>query len=186
MPRRLLALAAALMIATACAKPGPPPAAASSPIPVDGKSAKLDAVDTHKYLQYGVAIHIDAPPERVWAVLTDAERYPEWNSTVKSVQGRIDAAQTIKLVAHIAPKRTFKLLISDFQPGARLVWEDGNNAFKGVRTFTLTPSGDGTDIQMVEAYNGAMVKMIAPKLPDLGPDFEAFAADLKAEAEAGA
>ena len=39
------------------------------------------------------AVHIDAPPERVWEVLCDAERLPEWNEelvAVKDVSGPLD------------------------------------------------------------------------------------------------
>ena len=31
------------------------------------------------------SIHIAAPPERVWAIATDLERYPEWTHDVKDV-----------------------------------------------------------------------------------------------------
>ena len=32
---------------------------------------------------------IAAPPERIWALLTDAAGFPVWNSTVTSLKGRI-------------------------------------------------------------------------------------------------
>jgi len=32
------------------------------------------------------SIHIDAPPEQVWAIGRDPERMPEWNTTVVSVK----------------------------------------------------------------------------------------------------
>jgi hypothetical protein len=65
-----------------------------------------------------------------------------------------------------------------------MVWQDGGKAFLGVRTFTLTANASGgTDFTMKEVFTGSMMKMVAPKLPDFGPDFEAFARDLETEAE---
>jgi uncharacterized protein YndB with AHSA1/START domain len=167
----------------ACAKPVPPPAGAGDPPPLDGHTQKLDAVEDSKYLHYAVGRTIDAPPEVVWAVLTDASGYPKWNSTVVSLDGTIAKDERIELVVKIS-KRTFKLNVSTFDPPRTMVWSDGGKSFMGVRTFTLVPTASGgTDFTMKEVFTGSMMKMIAPKLPDFGPDFEAFARDLEAEAE---
>lgn len=168
-----------------CAKaPLPPPAAAADPIALSGQHAVLDAVDDNRYLHYAVGAHIDAPPEVVWGVLTNAAAYPTWNSTIVSLTGEIAAGGHLELVAKIDPKRTFPLTVSTFDAPVRMVWEDGNEKFRGVRTFTLAAGAEGgTDWTMKEAFSGSMLKMIAPKLPDFGPDFDTFAHDLKAEAE---
>ena len=56
--------------------------------------------------------------------------------------------------------------------------------FKGVRTFTLTPRGDGsTEFAMRERFSGLMLPMIKGSLPDFAPVFETYAADLKRAAE---
>jgi hypothetical protein len=41
------------------------------------------------------ATDIDAPPERVWAVLADTARYPEWNPFVRSLDGPLIAGGRI-------------------------------------------------------------------------------------------
>ena len=132
-----------------------------------------------------VAIDIAASPERVWSLLTGAHAFPSWNSTVKSIDGEIAEGNTIKLVATVAPERTFKLKIGQVVPARGMVWSDGfAPMFKGVRTFTLTPTGDGTtEFAMEETFSGVMLPMIAGSLPDFVPIFDQYAADLKKAAE---
>jgi hypothetical protein len=151
-------------------------------IPINGRASRTKSAFR---LAYTVGINIQAPPQRIWALLTNAGDFPRWNSTVKSIEGKIAAGQTIKLRATIAPERTFNLTINEFVPEKRMVWSDGNLMFKGVRTYTLTPKADGsTDFTMAEVYSGIMLPMIAGSLPDFGPPFEQYAADLKRAAEA--
>jgi uncharacterized protein YndB with AHSA1/START domain len=138
-------------------------------------------------LSYAVSERIAAPPARVWSLLTNAADFPRWNSTVTSIDGAITAGETIRLQAKAAPGRTFKLKVSDVVPDTSMVWSDGfAPMFRGVRTFTLSAaSGGGTDFSMEEVFSGLMLPMIAGSLPDFVPVFEAYAADLKREAEKG-
>jgi uncharacterized protein YndB with AHSA1/START domain len=131
---------------------------------------------------------IRAQPERVWALLTDAKDFPRWNSTVTSIEGSIAHNQTLALKVPAAPGRTFKPKVTSFEPPSVMVWSDGMAPmFKGVRTFTLTPAADGTtEFAMDETFAGLMLPMIKGSLPDFAPAFEAYAADLKREAEKSA
>ena len=56
--------------------------------------------------------------------------------------------------------------------------------FTGTRTFRLAPAASGTQFSMREVYTGAMVGLIWPSMPDLGPSFQQFADALAAAAEA--
>ena len=178
------AMILSVLLLAGCAKPLPPPAAATAAVPIDGAAHRLDAVQSNQYLHYAVGVHIDATPERVWSVLTDGANIAQWNSTITSFSGDIVQDGALALQSRAGGKRTFKLTVSTFEAPQRMVWEDGSDSFRGVRTFTLTPSEGGTDFAMKEAFTGTMMKMIAPKLPDFSADFEAFAADLKSTAEA--
>ena len=176
---RPLALGALASSLFGCASTAP--AESSAPIDIDADAVQLDG---KRFRETRVGVHINASPDAVWAVLTNAEDYPRWNSTVTSLKGSIAQGERIELKVKLDPKRTFKLEVSTFDAPQRMVWEDGNAMFRGVRTFTLTAREDGTtDVTMAEVMTGAMMGMIAKKLPDFRPDFDTFMADLKAEAE---
>lgn len=137
-------------------------------------------------MECAVTTHIDAPPAKVWALLTDAAGFPKWNSTVTSIEGPIALGQKLTLRVPSAPKQTFKPKVAELEPEKRMVWRDGfAPMFQGVRTFTLTPAAGGTDFSMVEVFSGAMLPMIAGSLPDFVPIFETYASDLKRAAERG-
>jgi uncharacterized protein YndB with AHSA1/START domain len=128
---------------------------------------------------------ISASPDRVWSLLTDAAGFPRWNSTVTRVGGTISLGAKLAIEVPAAPGRIFKPRVTALDPPTRMVWSDGAAPmFTGVRTFTLAPtSAGGTVFGMVEVFTGAMLPLIAGSLPDFGPIFETYAADLKREAE---
>jgi hypothetical protein len=135
---------------------------------------------------YDAAATIDAPPEAVWSILTDAPAYSQWDSGVQKVEGRIAPGEKIKVVSEANPGRAFPVEVTQFEPGRSMVWSGGMplGLFKGVRTFTLTPEGGATRFTMREEYTGPLLPMIWRSMPDLGPSFEQFARGLKARAEA--
>jgi hypothetical protein len=140
-------------------------------------------------MECGVTVQINARPERVWDLLTNADDMPRWNSTVTSVRGPIALGTKLELRVPLAPERVFRPKVTALDTSARrMVWSDGAAPmFKGERTYTLTPRSDGTtEFSMVEVFRGVMLPMIKRSLPDFGPAFETYAEDLKREAERAA
>jgi hypothetical protein len=148
----------------------------------NGRASKMKSTFS---MGYAVGINIKAQPNKIWTLLTNAKDFPRWNSTVKNIDGNITLGEKIQLRATIAPERIFKLRVSEFVPNQKMVWRDGSAPmFQGVRTYMLKSKNDGsTDFSMEEVFSGLMLPMIAGSLPDFGPSFEQYAADLKREAE---
>src|SRR5579864_332850 len=129
---------------------------------------------------------IRATPETIWTILTDAPRYSVWDSGVERVEGRIASGETIKVISKVNPGRTFPVKVTQFDPARRMTWTGGMplGLFRGVRTFTLTPDGNGaTEFSMREEYTGLLAPMIFRSIPDLNPSFQQFAAGLKGTSE---
>lgn len=128
-----------------------------------------------------VSISIDADASKVWDLLTDAANYPNWNSTVISIEGQIKKGQKIKLKSTLDSSRTFKLKVKELQPNEKLIWGDA----MGNRIYTLTKTDSGILFSMTEKIGGLMFPLFANKIPSFDESFEQFATDLKAAAEKG-
>ncbi|MEM9246906.1 MAG: SRPBCC domain-containing protein [Cyanobacteria bacterium P01_F01_bin.153] len=128
-----------------------------------------------------MSISINASPETVWRLLTTAESYPEWNSTVISIKGKIELGNTVTLVSTLDPSREFKLKVKEFEPNQKLVWGDR----QGSRVYTLEEKANSeTLFSMVEKIGGILFPLYGKYIPPFDEAFEQFAVDLKAQAEA--
>jgi hypothetical protein len=138
---------------------------------------------------YEASSTIAANPDAIWAILTDGSNYSRWDSGVERVEGQIAPGETIKVYVKVNPGRAFPVKVTEFKPGQRMVWSGGMplGLFKGVRTYTLSPAGNGTTkFNMREEYTGPLLPMIWRSIPDLGPSFTQFANGLKQRIERGA
>jgi hypothetical protein len=135
-------------------------------------------------LSYRVEVNIRANARDIWSLLTDAAGFSRWNSTVAGIEGQIREGERLR-VRVPGVNRAFTPKVSGLVPNERMTWSGGfAPMFKGVRTFELQPSNDGTtDFAMEERFSGLMLPMIKGSLPDFGPIFETYANDLKREAE---
>ncbi len=127
-----------------------------------------------------VSTEIKADPAIIWTLLTNAQDYPRWNSTVISIDGEIKKEGTIKLKSTLDAKRTFKLKVKEIEPEKRLVWGD----MQGNRVYTLVPKGNGIILfSMSEKIGSPMFPLYAKYIPPFDKAFEQFATDLKKESE---
>ena len=93
---------------------------------------------------------IQADPSVVWGLLSNAQDFPRWNSTIISLEGEIRENAKIRLTSTLDESRTFKLKVKEFLPEQKLVWGDA----MGERTYTLSPTQSGTQFTMTEKIGG--------------------------------
>jgi len=135
---------------------------------------------------FSTSIIIRSTPQVLWAILTDAARWPDWNPTVTRVDGQVAPGAKITVYSKASPGRAFPLTVTEFVPEARMVWSGGMplGLFKGERVYTLTGRADGTvAFAMREGFSGLMAPLITRSIPDLQPSFDEFAAALRRRAE---
>ncbi|HXP56760.1 MAG TPA: SRPBCC domain-containing protein [Streptosporangiaceae bacterium] len=104
------------------------------------------------------SIRIDAPPEVVWAVLTDLAGYPQWHPAYLSVTGQLAVGSklTIKTTSPSSGEPvTLKVTVLTVEPDSELAWASklaGVTTIK--RRFLLSAADGGTDLTQAGTYRG--------------------------------
>ncbi|MFB7176431.1 SRPBCC family protein [Streptomyces sp. NPDC056257] len=126
---------------------------------------------------------IDAPLERVWALHTDIDGWPDWNAHVD--QAELDGPL---LPGHSFTWKTHGLDITstvrEIVPGERLVWGGPANGIEGVHVWTFEQTGSQVTVRTEESWSGAPVDAAPAELGRaLHDSLTAWLAALKARAE---
>ena len=135
---------------------------------------------------FQAAAAIEASAERVWALLIDVARWPEWNTTVDKVVGQVAVGATVTVHTKLSPNRAFPVSVAELDAPRRMVWRGGMplGLFVGTRTFTIASQSDGrVAFEMREEFTGFLAPLITKSIPDLKPAFDEFARCLKTAAE---
>ncbi len=135
---------------------------------------------------YSATTTIDASPESIWTILTDAPGYPRWEPNVDRIEGHIGLGEKITAYTKLSPGRAFPVTVTEFVPGQKMTWSGGMplGLFKGERTFTIEPQGNGrVEFTVREVFSGPLLPLIGRSLPDLNVAFEQFVTGLKQQAE---
>jgi len=135
---------------------------------------------------FEAAAAIEASAERVWALLIDVARWPEWNTTVEKVVGQVAQGARVTVHTKLSPNRAFPVQVAELDAPRRMVWRGGMplGLFVGTRTFTIASQSHGrVAFEMREEFTGLLAPLITKSIPDLKPAFDEFARCLKVAAE---
>lgn len=137
--------------------------------------------------RYAAAITIEAAPEVVWKILTDAAGYPRWDKTMDRIEGRLASGEMVKFYTHLSDQ-AFPVRVTEFRPMEKLMFTGGMplGLFKSQRTHLLTTVGDGqTRFTTEEVFSGLLLPIFGRNIPDLTENFQTFVRALKQAAEKG-
>ena len=134
-------------------------------------------------------IEIDAPPERVWAVVTDFAAYPEWNPFIRRISG--EPREGARLEVRIEPPGA---RATTFQPTVRAVEANREprwlgrmvvpGVFDGEHSLRIEPlEGGRSRFVQSERFGGVLVAFVKGMLAKTEAGFEQMNAALKARVE---
>lgn len=133
-------------------------------------------------------IDIDAPPERVWAVLADVERWPEWTASVKSIERLDDGPLAVGSRARVRQPR-FPVLewrVTEVEPNRGFKWETRSPGSHGIADHRIEPTTSGSRVTLSVHQTGFLAAVMSPFFAGIGRRYIAMEAQgLKRRSEAG-
>ena len=135
--------------------------------------------------KYSASTTINASPDIVWKILTDASGYPAWDMSMDHIEGQLALGETVKFFTKLSAQ-AFPVKVTAFEPNHKMVLTGGLplGLFKSERTHSLASDKAGqTTFHTEEIFSGLLLPVFGKNIPDLTENFKGFAAALKQQAE---
>ena len=134
-------------------------------------------------------IEINANIEKIWRLLTNFEKYPDWNPFIKNISGKKQIGEKLK-VSVKPPKgegMTFKPKVISFDENKEFRWLGKflfSGLFDGEHYFILQKINDkNTRFIHGENFDGILVKLFVKSLEKTKAGFKLMNQALKMECE---
>jgi carbon monoxide dehydrogenase subunit G len=138
-------------------------------------------------LRFEHTLEIDAPPRRVWSVLSDGERWPDWTPTVTKVERLSGDGLSVgsKVRIHQPKLPVAVYTITALEPGKSFTWTTGNWFARGVAHHVVEPKGTGSRVTLSVDFSGLIGGLAARMYAKLTREYLALEAEgLKKRSEA--
>jgi hypothetical protein len=130
---------------------------------------------------------IQAPPERVWEILTTSAGYAEWNPEIVAIDGLMALRKRIRARVKVGSGaiRTVPMRVTDFGPPVHMVWKGGLplGLFTGRRIFDVVAREDATEFRMLVQMSGLLAGLMVRSVGNRQAEIDSFSSALKARAE---
>ena len=135
---------------------------------------------------YEITVDIDAPPERVWDVMIDVEKWPEWTQSMSSVKrldsGDLREGSRVRIKQpKLAPTT---MTVSHLEPDKCFTWRTTAPGVEVTATHTILPEGKGSRVVLSLYFDGIVGGIIGRATRSLNERYIAYeAAGLKKRSE---
>lgn len=112
---------------------------------------------------FEIAVEIAAPPDQVWAIMSDIERWSEWTPTVKSIR-RLDAGPlAVGSRARVHQPRLLPAVwqVTEVVAGRSFTWVTRSPGVRVTARHGVEPSARGTLASLSLDFSGVLGGFVA-------------------------
>jgi len=112
-------------------------------------------------MEHRVTTTVDAPPEQVWPLFVDLERWPEMTKSIREVR-RVDkgpfqvGSEAIIKQPRLLPARW---RVTELEPGHSFIWETTTGAVTSVGAHIVDADGQGSKITLTLRMHGPFARL---------------------------
>ena len=112
---------------------------------------------------FETTIDIAAPPERVWAVMSNLERWPEWTQSMSRVERLNDRPLGVGSRVRVKQPRLAAAVfdITSWNPPRGFDWVAQNPLVTAVASHDIAPSAAGSRVRLSVTFSGPLGGVIA-------------------------
>lgn len=113
--------------------------------------------------EFNITVDINATPARVWEVIRDGERWPEWTASVTSVRPLQPPPLAIGHRVTIRQPRLppARWTVTELDEGRSFTWVSKAPGVRVIATHSVEPLGSGTRATLSLSYTGFLASLMA-------------------------
>ena len=109
-------------------------------------------------MDFALGIDVDAPPDVVWGVMSDVERWPEWTASIRSVRrldpGPLAVGRRVRIRQPRFPPAVWT--VTELEEGRSFTWEAGGPGVRVSARHTVGPRGGGSRVALSLGFHGLL------------------------------
>ncbi|HEX2316452.1 MAG TPA: SRPBCC family protein [Thermomonospora sp.] len=113
-------------------------------------------------MRYEVTVTIDAPLERIWEILVDVERWPEWSASMSRVErldpGPFGPGSRARIKQPRLPSAIWQ--VTEFSQGSSFTWVARTPGMTTTAGHTLSPAAGGTELRLTLHQTGPLAPLV--------------------------
>lgn len=114
-------------------------------------------------MRFSITKDIAAPPEKVWAILADIDRWSEWTESVRQARRLDRGPLAVGSKAELDQPKLRKAVwtVTDLRPGQAFTWTSTSGGVTSVAGHDITALGDGTSrVELTFVQSGLLSPLV--------------------------